>query len=633
MKPTLAFPALAAALLCALLFSAPRLHAQCSGCTITLSSNSSTNYTVSAGTVLCINSGVTYSGTITLNGGTVCNLGTITGTVNQSSGTFNNYGSVGTGLATGTLNLSGGTTNNNGNIVRTFTQSNGSLVNNATFTPTSFTYTGGQFINNPAATATTPSSMTQFLLDGSNEDITNSGTLTINGELKLNHTGASLTNSGTLNLGTSTQNLTKTSGTATNTGTISANIITFGAGTATNDRTINCTSMTVNGNGSFTNNRTLNVTGAGTNDLNIATGSTLTNAGSGGNFGLITVSDAVVNLGTLNINNGSRIVCTNFGNVNTVNGPSLNNGCGVISISATSTNMGVINGYADICDATPPSGTIKIDNNSGTVAGTVTFCVCCVLATPSISGVSSICLGASANLTANSSGGGGPGGYAWSPGGGATQTVTVTPVSTTTYSVTMTYANSCTRSASHLLTVNPVPTANAGPDLLIAVGASTNIGGSPTASGGSGAPYTYSWTPTTGLTTPTSANPSANPGVTTTYTVVVTDVQGCTATDNMLLVVPAYFAVPARKLDAGYYEVKDNRVFFSFQEEYKETVANLSYAIYTDQHALVSGLPALPEAYGDNRYALDVTSLLTPGYYVLEIANEKNEKWYLRIKK
>ena len=49
------------------------------------------------------------------------------------------------------------------------------------------------------------------------------------------------------------------------------------------------------------------------------------------------------------------------------------------------------------------------------------------------------------------------------------------------------------------------------------------------ASGG----VTYSWTPTTGLDNSNIANPIAQPTVTTTYTVLVTDANGCVDTDDV----------------------------------------------------------------------------------------------------
>jgi len=81
-----------------------------------------------------------------------------------------------------------------------------------------------------------------------------------------------------------------------------------------------------------------------------------------------------------------------------------------------------------------------------------------------------------------------------------------------------------------------LPVANAGADQAICIGQSLAIGGSPTASGGT-APYTFSWTPTTGLNDATLANPTASPTVTTTYTVEVVDATGCKSTDQMTITV------------------------------------------------------------------------------------------------
>ena len=74
--------------------------------------------------------------------------------------------------------------------------------------------------------------------------------------------------------------------------------------------------------------------------------------------------------------------------------------------------------------------------------------------------------------------------------------------------------------------------ADAGDDKDICEGSSTIIGGIPTASKGTGS-YTYSWSPATGLNNPNLSNPSANPSVTTTYVVAVTDEAGSMDTDTM----------------------------------------------------------------------------------------------------
>ena len=79
-------------------------------------------------------------------------------------------------------------------------------------------------------------------------------------------------------------------------------------------------------------------------------------------------------------------------------------------------------------------------------------------------------------------------------------------------------------------------TANAGTNSAISLGNGVTIGGSPTASGGSGSGYTYLWSPSTGLSSATVANPTASPTSTTTYSVEVTDANGCTANSSTVTV-------------------------------------------------------------------------------------------------
>jgi gliding motility-associated-like protein len=72
--------------------------------------------------------------------------------------------------------------------------------------------------------------------------------------------------------------------------------------------------------------------------------------------------------------------------------------------------------------------------------------------------------------------------------------------------------------------------ANAGPDKELCPGSIATIGGAPSATGGL-APYTYSWSPSTGLSNTTVPNPTANPPYNTTYTLTVTDDTGAVDTD------------------------------------------------------------------------------------------------------
>jgi len=56
--------------------------------------------------------------------------------------------------------------------------------------------------------------------------------------------------------------------------------------------------------------------------------------------------------------------------------------------------------------------------------------------------------------------------------------------------------------------------------------------------------YTYSWSPTTGLSDPTSPVPMASPTTTTTYTVSVTDTNNCTLTGSVTVVILTSLAQP-----------------------------------------------------------------------------------------
>lgn len=76
------------------------------------------------------------------------------------------------------------------------------------------------------------------------------------------------------------------------------------------------------------------------------------------------------------------------------------------------------------------------------------------------------------------------------------------------------------------------PIANAGADKC--TGPNTVIGGSPAATSGT-PPYTYSWSPSTGLSSTTVPNPTVNPTATTTYTLTVTDSKGLKDTDVVVV--------------------------------------------------------------------------------------------------
>ncbi len=139
----------------------------------------------------------------------------------------------------------------------------------------------------------------------------------------------------------------------------------------------------------------------------------------------------------------------------------------------------------------------------------------------------SICTGGSTVL--NGSGGTS---YVWSPGTGLSSTTvsnpTASPTATTTYTVTVSNG-ACTNTSSVTITVNALPVASAGSPASICNGNNTQLSGS-----GGG---TYAWTPSASLNSGTISNPVASPTSTTTYTLVVTDANGCSASSTVTVTV------------------------------------------------------------------------------------------------
>ncbi len=111
--------------------------------------------------------------------------------------------------------------------------------------------------------------------------------------------------------------------------------------------------------------------------------------------------------------------------------------------------------------------------------------------------------------------------YLWTPGGATTASITVTPAATTSYIVTVTGANGCSASDTTLVTINPLPPANAGPDKTICNGATASL----TATGG----VSYLWSPSGNTTSTIYVNPTSN----STYSVIVTNANGCTKADTV----------------------------------------------------------------------------------------------------
>jgi hypothetical protein len=196
------------------------------------------------------------------------------------------------------------------------------------------------------------------------------------------------------------------------------------------------------------------------------------------------------------------------------------NGSGATSYSW---NNGVTNGVA-FTPATTQTYTVtgtSANGCSNTAQVTVS-----VNALPVVSAGAnqSICSGAQVTLN-----GSGATSYAWN--NGVTNGVAFTPANTQTYTVTGTNANGCSNTAQVTVTVNALPAANAGSNALINCVNNPNgapLGAAPQAG------FTYQWSPATGLSSATLANPIANPINSTGYTLTVTQTAtGCSNTASV----------------------------------------------------------------------------------------------------
>ncbi len=146
----------------------------------------------------------------------------------------------------------------------------------------------------------------------------------------------------------------------------------------------------------------------------------------------------------------------------------------------------------------------------------------------------SFCFGGSGTLTANS-----PNAttYTWSSGqsGAGYQSI---PVSTGgVYTVTVSDGGACTGTATTTVTVHNLPTVNNVASTSYSICPTCSAQLSAQVNGGT-SPYSYAWTPTTYLTLANVPTPTINGPLTgdITYTVTVTDFNGCTSSANSPLI-------------------------------------------------------------------------------------------------
>lgn len=259
-----------------------------------------------------------------------------------------------------------------------------------------------------------------------------------------------------------------------------------------------------------------------------------------------------------------------------------------------------------------------------------------------------ICPSGSTLINAAATGGIGPYNYVWntwsnnilgpplylSPGGNVGPQ-TSSPPTSTSYSVQITDAAGCVRGYFLSVLVSPAIVFN--PPYTYYTGANVPVlmGMTPIASGGS-PPYLYNWTGP-GLSNNSIQNPYSNVATSTNYNLQITDNIGCVATQPFNVVILSNtnsYAIFKKKLDAGYYKIINNNLYFTIDGEYNPST-NLNYKIYDiNRNIITSSNPILPVSNGDNRYFINVApfGLVANQFYILELTNEKSEIFLLKIR-
>lgn len=282
-------------------------------------------------------------------------------------------------------------------------------------------------------------------------------------------------------------------------------------------------------------------------DQTICTGSSVTLSGSGANtyswnYGVTNgIAFTPLTTTTYTVTGTSLQGCTNTDQVTVTisSGITVNAGPDVTICSGTSTTL-TASGATTYSWAPGGQTTASITINPSstttyTVTGTSAGCTASDNVTVTITSGApinagpdvSICTGGSTTLTAS-------GGvtYSWDNGLGSGNNLSVSPASTTTYTVTGTDAGGCVGTNNLVVTVNSLPSVNAGLDQTICPGTSVTLNGSGAAN--------YSWD--NGVLDGIAFTPST----TTSYTVTGTSATGCMATDQVTITL----AVPPT-VDAG----------------------------------------------------------------------------------
>lgn len=257
-----------------------------------------------------------------------------------------------------------------------------------------------------------------------------------------------------------------------------------------------------------------------------------------------------------------------------------------------------------------------------------------------------ICQGNPVNFTATVGSGSGSGfSYQWTQNSSnvGTNSNLYSTLLAGSYAVNVTNSNGCVGTSNAInIQISANFSVNAGSDQIYG-STPVPIGGNPACATGGVSPYTYLWSTSTGFVggSTNQCNNNVAPSANTIYTLTVTDAAGCQLTDNVMVIKQAgviSYIVPKKEIDGGYQLPVANKVYFKFEEEYKSST--LSYKIF-EYNNVANSAPVTPvcaltppaKILGDNRYYIDITtcSLLATKFYLVEVTNDKNEKFFFKF--
>lgn len=186
------------------------------------------------------------------------------------------------------------------------------------------------------------------------------------------------------------------------------------------------------------------------------------------------------------------------------------------------------------CDTCASNTITPTDNVTFTITSNTNGCIesddvlVTVWPLPNVSAGNDVTTCANESVDLNGSGGTS---YQWSPATGLNSSTSSTPTATldqnTTYTLVAQDANGCTGTDQVLVNVNSLPTATIGPNVSACPGDTVVL----SADGGT----SYEWSPNTGLNATTGNFVTATVNGNITYTVVVTDDNGCTDDAQVLV--------------------------------------------------------------------------------------------------